>query len=583
MGFIPEQQVNDLKDRIDIVDLISEYVNLKRAGSNFKGLCPFHNEKTPSFIVSREKNNFHCFGCHEGGDAISFIMKIENLDYVDALKFVAEKLGIILEETEFSKNVVSKNNKYYEINSLAAKYYFKNLLTSEFAQDYLEKRGLNKKILNKYFLGYAKNDNGLYNFLKDNGFAEEDMMNLGLIGNSNGRYYDKFRDRLIFPIINNKNKVIGFGGRTLIDHNIKYLNSPESDIFIKGKNIYGVNVLNRNKRDKILLVEGYMDVIGLYNQGIDYAVATLGTALTEDQANMVNRYSKEIYIAYDGDSAGIKATLRAIDIFKNLDVQLGVLEFPNGMDPDEYIKEFGKEKFENLISKATDPIDFKLNKLSEISLNKIDFIKSVIEFLSSIEGNVVRDLYTDKSAKFLGVTTESLRIDVNKEIIKKQNKVNINPSINTQKLKKGYVSSSDSKEKSGIYNDNSRRLFLEKEVVLYSLLDREKYEFLRSEESFIVNNNLKIMYAKIKDLYSKKIILETIINSDEFKSLNLEKDYNLVKDKSIKTELVLEELKERIKNFKLKTRLKEVKEELKFEKNNKELLEEYSKILKKLT
>ncbi|WP_282925989.1 DNA primase [Helcococcus kunzii] len=579
MGFIPEQQINDLKDRIDIVDLISEYVNLKRAGSSFKGLCPFHNEKTPSFMVNREKNNFHCFGCHEGGDAISFIMKIENLGYIDAIKFIADKLGVVLEETEYSKDRVNRNNKYYEINSLAAKFYFKNLLTYDFPQEYLVKRGLDKKVLNKYFLGYARNDNSLYAFLKENGFEEKDMLDLGLIGESNGRYYDKFRDRLMFPILNNKNKVIGFGGRTLIDHKIKYINSPESDIFIKGKNIYGVNVVNRNRRNKVILVEGYMDVIALYNKGIDYALATLGTALTEDQARMIKRYSNEIFIAYDGDTAGVKATLRAIDIFKNMDVHLGILEFPDDMDPDEYIKKYGKEAFEKLMDKATTPIDFKLNKLMESTNNKIEFINEIITFLSTIQGNVIRDLYIDKSAKFIGVTTDSLRIDVNKEIEKNRSKEKYKTNIKRQS--NGYISNKVAPKKVN-YIDN-HRIKLEKEIIIYSLLNKENFEKLSSESDFIEDAALKEIYSKITDMYLNQSLVESVTSLDVFKSLNLEKDYEAAKNSESSLDGVLEELKERVEKFRLKSRIREIKEELKTKKNDKSLISEYTSLLQRLT
>ena len=579
MGFIPEQQINDLKDRIDIVDLISEYVNLKRAGSSFKGLCPFHNEKTPSFMVNREKNNFHCFGCHEGGDAISFIMKIENLGYIDAIKFIADKLGVVLEETEYSKDRVNRNNKYYEINSLAAKFYFKNLLTYDFPQEYLAKRGLDKKVLNKYFLGYARNDNSLYAFLKENGFEEKDMLDLGLIGESNGRYYDKYRDRLMFPILNNKNKVIGFGGRTLIDHKIKYINSPESDIFIKGKNIYGVNVVNRNRRNKVILVEGYMDVIALYNKGIDYALATLGTALTEDQARMIKRYSNEIFIAYDGDTAGVKATLRAIDIFKNMDVHLGILEFPDDMDPDEYIKKYGKEAFEKLMDKATTPIDFKLNKLMESTNNKIEFINEIIMFLSTIQGNVIRDLYIDKSAKFIGVTTDSLRIDVNKEIEKNKSKEKYKTNIKRQS--NGYISNKVAPKKVN-YIDN-HRIKLEKEIIIYSLLNKENFEKLSSESDFIEDAALKEIYSKITDMYLNQSLVESVTSLDVFKSFNLEKDYEAAKNSESSLDGVLEELKERVEKFRLKSRIREIKEELKTKKNDKSLISEYTSLLQRLT
>ncbi|MFM1525439.1 MULTISPECIES: DNA primase [Helcococcus] len=587
MGFIPEQQIEELKSRIDIVDIISEYVDLKRAGSSFKGLCPFHNEKTPSFMVNRERNNFHCFGCHEGGDAISFIMKMENLEYIDAVKFIAEKLGISLEETEYSKEKISRNNKLYEINSKAARFYFKELLTNQLPQKYLMERQLSKNILNKYFLGYANHNNDLYKYLKKEGFEEQDMLDLGLIGEKNGSYYDKFRDRLIFPILNNKNKVIGFGGRTLNNNNIKYLNSPESDIFIKGKNVYGVNVIKRNKQDKIILVEGYMDVISLYNHGIDYALASLGTALTEDQAKIILRYSKEVYIAYDGDTAGIKATLRAIEIFKNLDVQLKILEFPNGMDPDEFIKLKGREAFEKMLNKASNVIDYKLKKLYESSQNQIDFIKGITEFLASIKGNVVRDLYIDKSAKFIGVTTDSLRNDV--EIIIKKNSErdafrNTNHFDNNKIGYKSYTSNVIKNVEKPVNNENTKKSLLQREILLYSLINEFSFNLLREFKDFLDNEDYSKIYKKIEKYYNDNLIIEDVLNMDSFINLGLNKEYDkLIKNEDVKLNSILEELKHRIEVFKLQTRLGEIKEELREKRGDKELLLEYTNLLQKLT
>lgn len=497
------------------------------------------------------------------------------------MKFIAEKLGFPLEETEFSRERVSKNNKYYEINSLAAKYYFKNLLTEDFPQEYMGKRGLSKKILNKYFLGYAKNDNGLYRFLKERGFEENDMIHLGLIGESNGRYYDKFRDRLIFPILNNKNKVIGFGGRTLIDHNIKYLNSPESDVFIKGKNIYGVNVVNRSKKDKIILVEGYMDVIGLYNQGIDYVVATLGTALTEDQARLIKRYASQIYLAYDGDNAGIKATLRAIDIFKNMEVQLSIMEFPDKMDPDEYVKSYGKEAFEKLMRSAVDPIDFKLNKLSEKATSKMDFIRSIIEFLASIEGNVVRDLYIDKAAKFIGVATDSLRNDVNQVIEKDANKEKYKHN-NFQNENIGYQSNKVEPVKENIIEKKNHKLELEKEMIIYSLLDKDYFNMLKNKRDFLENNNLIQIYDKIETCYANNSPLESILEMDAFKNEALSANYYQTK-KEKHSKSVVEELLNRIERNKLKDRLSELKTLVSQKRFDANIMKEYTDLLRKLT
>lgn len=578
MAFIKQDQIDELKERLDIVDIISEYVNLKRTGSSFKGLCPFHNEKTPSFSVSRERGYFHCFGCHERGDAISFIMKIENLNYVDALKFLAEKYGMTLEETYTSKENIEKRNRLYEINSMAAKFYMRNLLTHDFPQEYMQKRGLSKRILNKFFLGYAKNDNGLYEYLKSKNVTVEDMLELGLVSKFSNRIVDKFQDRLIFPILNNKNKVIGFGGRTLTDNKIKYLNSPESDIFKKRNNIYGVNIVNKSRnRNKILLVEGYMDVIGLYNKGIDYAVATLGTALTEEQAKIVKRYGNEVYIAYDGDTAGIKATLRAIDIFKNMDVQLAILEFPDNMDPDEYINKYGLKEFENLLKNATNPIDFKLQKLLDLTPNKSEFINEVITFLSEFKGNTVRDIYIDKAAKFLGVTTDSLRKDVDEKIKQNSNSTYKN---NFQNFNNGYKL--NTQENIDESKKNSDTYDIEKLILVYSLTNDNNYNRLKEYFNFVKDQDLSNICKSIDSVYQGKIAAESVLESNLFRKHNLFSNYSMAK-LNADNEEVIDEIIERIKDKILRKELESIKDELVNKGSNKELINRYQELLKKLT
>lgn len=582
MGFIPEQQINELKDRIDIVDIISKYVDLKRAGSNFKGLCPFHNEKTPSFIVSREKNNFHCFGCHEGGDAISFIMKMENISYIEAIKFLADELGMILEETKYDKGKIEKNKKYFKINSLTGRYYFDNFRKNNFPKKYLQNRGIDLDTISNFYLGYAESDNGLYTHLKSKGIDDQDMLDLGLIGKSqNGGFYDKFRERLIFPILNNKNKVIGFGGRTLSDHKIKYLNSPESDIFIKGKNIYGVHIVNKTRNNKkIILVEGYMDVIGLYNQGIDYAVATLGTALTEEQAKLIKRYSDEIYIAYDGDSAGIKAALRAIEIFKNMNVQLGVLSFPDGLDPDEFINKYGKAKFEELLKNANDPIDFKLQKLAEKNISKMEQIKEIIEFLADIKGNVIRDLYIDKSSRFIGVSKDSLRRDVDIVIKKKEQRTNYKTDNFNNKVF-GYNDNTVQLKKSEKLSE--KNIQLQKEIVVQSIMGIKYYQQLKKYKENIVEEDLKILYSKISDLHDNNIKLEDLISSKEFKEKKLKEIYDHKKRNEENLPDIIYELEERMNKFILEKRKKELQEIISSGKGTSEVLSEYAEVIKKLT
>ena len=315
MRLISDDMINQIKENSDIVDIIGEYVDLKKAGSSFKGLCPFHNEKTPSFTVDRKKQLFHCFGCGAGGDVVSFIMQKEGLSYPDSLKYLAQKAGINLVFNE-SPGMSEKRKKLYEINKDIMMYFYKNLLTNKEPQDYLLKRGLRSNIVNTFMLGFAKGSwDDLLNFARSNDIKEEDLLELGLIAKSkNGNYYDKYRNRLIFPIIDTYGRIIGFGGRAIDNTMPKYLNSPESEVFKKRFNLYGLNIFKKQNKRDLILVEGYMDVIALNNNGIDIAVASLGTAFTVDQAKLAKRYADNIYICYDSDSAGIKATKRAIEI-----------------------------------------------------------------------------------------------------------------------------------------------------------------------------------------------------------------------------------------------------------------------------
>lgn len=421
MAFIAEETVQKIKDSIDIVSLIGEYVELKRAGANYKGLCPFHSEKTPSFIVSEQRESFHCFGCHEGGDAIGFIMKLENLDYPDALRFLADKYNIPIQESHTDKKRNERYQKLYQINRDAMLFYYKNLLTNRVPQEYLVQRQLKADLINKFYLGYADSyGDSLYQHLKEKGHTVEDMIHLGLVSPSNRGtgYYDRFRNRLMFPIINTKNRIIGFGGRIIGTGEPKYLNSPESDIFHKGENIYGVQIIQKsNVREKILLVEGYMDVIGLHQQGIEYGVASLGTALTPDQAKLVSRYGKQVFICYDGDKAGINAARKAIQVFEEMQITPKLITLPDEMDPDDFAKLRGREAFEKEMQNAQEPLDFELSLLIErFDLKTLpgrkDFVLGVTEFLANIDRDLVRDLYVERVSKLADVDIDSLKNDV---------------------------------------------------------------------------------------------------------------------------------------------------------------------------
>lgn len=421
MAFLSDETVERVKEAVNIVDLVGDYVDLKRTGKNHKGLCPFHQEKTPSFIVTEERGTFKCFGCQEHGDAIAFIMKIEQLDFADAVRFLAKRYGIPIIENEKQSLRQSRFNQLYEINKQAMLFYYKELLTNRIPQNYLKSRQMNSSIINDFFLGYAGGGgNSLYRHLHELGFEDSDLLHLGLISKSNRGtgYYDRFRNRLIFPIISKRNKIIGFGGRSIGNDQPKYLNSPESDIFQKGDHLYGIHrVQKRRDSDRVLLVEGYMDVIALNMHGIDYALASLGTALTPNQAKLANRYGKKVYLCYDGDGAGIKASRRATEVFKEIDVIPKMILLPEGKDPDDYCKAYGSESFLAQMDKAVDPIEFELRLMEagydlDQEKEKLDYILEVTDFLAGIDQEAIRDVYIRQVAGRVQVAPESLKNDI---------------------------------------------------------------------------------------------------------------------------------------------------------------------------
>ncbi len=420
MRLISDDMINQIKENSDIVDIIGDYVDLKRAGSSFKGLCPFHNEKTPSFTVDRKKQLFHCFGCGAGGDVVSFIMQKEGLSYPESLKYLAHKAGINL---VFDENPVvnEKRARLYEINKEIMMYFYKNLLTTKEPQDYLLMRGLRSNIVNTFMLGFAKDSwDDLLSYARSKNIKEEDLLELGLIAKSkNGNFYDKYRNRLIFPIIDTYGRIIGFGGRAIDSTMPKYLNSPESDVFKKRFNLYGLNIFKKQSRRDLILVEGYMDVIALNNNGIELAVASLGTALTIDQAKLAKRYADNIYICYDSDAAGIKATKRAIEIFKEAEIGVNIIELGEGLDPDEYVKKYGKEAFEKKMEEALDEYNYGYEKIldgyAEASDNeKLEKLNLFIEFLASIKQDLTREIFINKVSNLFDIDKATLKGAISK-------------------------------------------------------------------------------------------------------------------------------------------------------------------------
>ncbi|MCI6610394.1 MAG: DNA primase [Ezakiella sp.] len=400
--YIGEDKLEQIKDSIDIVDLIGSYIPLTRRGKNYLGLCPFHKEKTPSFTVNPDGKFFKCFGCGAGGDAFTFLEMYEGMDFNQAVKFLAEKYHIVLNENSTPNTQISQNAVIYDINRDAALYFMENIKDSRKAQDYLEKRKISKNSIVRFGIGFAKDSwDDMIKHMKSLGYKEEDLVRANLIQKSEktGNYFDLFRSRLIFPIIDLKSRVVGFSGRIIGQGEPKYYNSRESEVFKKGNILFGLNLVKNNKnRDKILLVEGNIDVVKLHQMGINYAVAPLGTAFTERQATLLKRFGREVYLCLDGDFAGQKATHRDIEILRNIGITPKILKIPDNLDPDEFIDKFGVDEFQFLMDRAMSVFDFEQFFLkSDLDIDKreefIKYIERLINFIKLSPSPVEREIY----------------------------------------------------------------------------------------------------------------------------------------------------------------------------------------------
>lgn len=420
MPLYPEYIIREVADKNDIYDVVSSYVTLKKAGSSYVGLCPFHNEKTPSFSVSPQKGIFHCFGCSEGGNVIHFLMKIENISFVEAVEKLAQRAGISLPRPNEKDNAayaarIKQKELIYEINKTAAQFFYDNLKTGKAAVNYLKNRSLDGAAAKKFFLGYAKDSwNSLFEHLKEKGYTESDILSAGLIkASDNGRYYDTFRNRVMFPIFDIRNRVIGFGGRVLDDSKPKYLNSSDSPVFNKSRNLYFLNAARRSGKDYVILVEGYMDVISLARNGYLNTVATLGTALTSQQAKLIAGDFKEAVICYDSDEAGRKATSRAITILREYDIKISAMNLKDKKDPDEYINAYGKARFNNCIEKRKSDMAYLMEHFEQkydVNKNedKIAYVGEILEYFKLIGNTVELDIYVEELSKKTGVAQTAI-------------------------------------------------------------------------------------------------------------------------------------------------------------------------------
>ncbi len=449
-----EDKISEIIEKNDIVDVISEYMTLKRSGGNYGALCPFHSEKTPSFSVSPSKQIFNCFGCGVGGNVITFIQKIERINFVEAVKLLAERAGVQLEEDKDPKQLerAKLQKSLYKINTEAARFFYSNLNKNANAMEYLKRRGLSETIIKRFGLGFAPDRwHDLMDFMKRKGIGTELLYKAGLIvRNKDGeRYYDKFRNRVMFPIIDLKGNVIAFGGRVMDDSKPKYLNSPDTPVFNKGYNIYGLNFVKKVQNlENIIVVEGYMDAIALHQFGVENAVASLGTAFTENQARLLKRFSNEIIISYDSDLAGQTATMKGLSILEKEGCIVKVLSLPSGKDPDEYIRKEGVDAFRERIRKSVSLIEYKLENLKKgLDINniqdRIKFTKGFSEIMKDVESNVEVDAYIKKYSNIMQVNESALYAELNRLRDKNKNGNNKHNILNSKKteleLKKGEI------------------------------------------------------------------------------------------------------------------------------------------------
>ena len=471
----PENFITELVDRSDIVDVVSSYVRLgKKSGSNMFGLCPFHSEKTPSFSVSPDKQIYHCFGCGKGGGVINFIMEVENLNFPEAVEFLARRAGMPVPE-QTNDRESQKKARMLALNKEAARFFYAQLSTPEgqIAVDYMKNRRISPGVARNFGIGYAPNTwDSLRNAMKEKGFSDFEMFDAGLVRKGkNGGFYDCFRSRLMFPVIDVRGDVIGFSGRILGDGEPKYMNSPETAVFNKTRNLFALNLAKKSKCGYIILSEGNIDVVSLHQAGFDSAVASLGTSLTPEQARLISRYTDQVVIAYDNDNAGIKATQRAIGILEKLDLKVKVLRMNGAKDPDEFIKLKGADAFRNLLEASENQIDYRMRSVRDkydlsIDEQKVEYLKEATELVAHLPGAVERQVYSMRLASTAGLSADVVTAEVErrrKRLVsragKAEERVQSRPEKQSQPIEKEfrYENPSSARAEEGII----RLLYLE--------------------------------------------------------------------------------------------------------------------------
>ena len=499
---ISEDFLERLKQYNDMQSTMSSYVNLKRKGSGSVCLCPFHSEKTPSCTVFPETQSFYCFGCGAGGDVITFIMKIENLEYMEALRFLAQKAGLPMPEDVQNDDTAKLKMRILEINRKSARFFHSQLYSpaGKAALEYLHNRGFSADIIKKFGIGFAANTwDSLRNYLKRQGYKEDELVTAYLIARGRtGNLYDVFRNRIIIPIIDLRGNVVGFGGRLLADDGPKYLNSSDTPVFKKSRNLFSLNFAKSAKGRTLILAEGYMDVIAIYSAGFPNVVATLGTALTKEQARLMGQYADEVIIAYDSDSAGQAATHKAINLLNEVGVNTRIIKMGDAKDPDEFIRKNGVTRFKLLLDNADNAFEFELNK-QKVGIDigtdsgKVEYLKRCVPILANMPSSIERDVYSSRIATELGVSKEAILIQVN-SLIKRQRRSRHKREFK-ELLPKSGVNRDKINPQAAHYPLESKA---EEGIIAYAFKNPNSIDYILSKirfEDFVTDFNRKVFEA----------------------------------------------------------------------------------------
>ena len=517
-----DELLDEIKSKNDIVDIVSQYVVLKRTGRNYMGLCPFHKEKSGSFCVSPDKQIFHCFGCGVGGNVFHFISKIENLNFKESVEMLANRAGVELPVSgNFEDDKLAKlKSRVYEVNKCAAEFYHENLYkpTAKPGQEYVKKRHLDNKTLKAFKIGYSGRFNELYTELKSKGFTEEEILASCLVNkNPDGKFIDRFRNRLMFPIFDTNERVIAFGGRVLDDSKPKYINSPEDIVYSKGRHLFAFNIARKYNSKTIIMVEGYMDAVSLHQRGIHNAVASLGTALTEAQGRLLRRSCEKVIIGYDADGAGQAATLRGLEILQNLGCDIRILQIEGAKDPDEFVVKYGPERFQMYVDKAISLVEFKVKMLKKsLDLDnvndKIKFLNEVAKIVAKVENSMEREVYVDKISLEYKVSKDAIYAEINKLLYAN--------SRTEQKLEKKVVpvKSVSIQQDEQPVDVKTKRL---ESLVIYLLINYPDKSFERLKK-LIDNNVIKIE--------RNKAIINKLYEEHEKGNINIENILDLFED-----------------------------------------------------